>query len=61
MEKERHEEALRRIDEGIQQAAAITIEDGINFAIERGYMTIEEGEKCLESYINTFLKGQQQS
>lgn len=61
MEKERHEEALRKIDEGIQQAVAITIEDGINFAIERGYLSIEEGEKCLEAYINTFLKGQEQA
>lgn len=55
MKLERSQEAMERIDRGIEDAAAITIEQALEHAVETGNMTIKESELCLDAYRKAFL------
>lgn len=46
--------AILAIDNGLEEAASITIEQSLQRAIERGDMSIKEAEDCLEAYRRTF-------
>ena len=49
--------AILAIDNGLEDAASVTIEQGLERAIERGDMSIKEAEECLEAYRRTFHGG----
>lgn len=53
MSPEKNQEAMDRIDRGIEEAHAITIEQALHMAVESGNMTIKEAEACLEAYLRT--------
>lgn len=46
--------AVSRIDEGLEEAEAITIEHALGHAVLRGLMTAEEAYECLEAYERAF-------
>lgn len=49
--------AIRAIDEGIEEAANITIEQALQHAIDAGRMSIKDAEECLEAYNRAFNGG----
>lgn len=50
MEKPRHLRAIECIDRGLQEAADISVVDGIRQAMAEGRMTQEDGEACITAY-----------
>lgn len=54
MKPEEHEKALENIDQGIKDAAEITIEASLAEAVRTKRMTQKEAEECLAAYERTF-------
>lgn len=54
MERNRHLRVIEDIDKGIEEAAAITVEQSLGHAVLHGVMTIEEATLCLEAYERSF-------
>lgn len=54
------DEAIAAIDNGLREAASITIDSALDAAIASGQMTIKEAEECREAYyqnLNAHEKG----
>lgn len=53
--KELADYAIQRIEEGLEEAGLITIEQSLGHAVLKGEMTASEAYDCLDAYQRAFL------
>lgn len=51
------EEAIKNIDDGLEAASCITIEESLGHAVLTGIMTAEEALWCLDAYEKSLTNG----